>query len=523
MKRIWTAVLAVLLFSSLAFTLTPQTGSGANEYTILWTNIYGNPVNQTCYDLLQTSDGGYVLQSSNSSFLYGQPVSTQQALALKTDSSGNLLWTKSLPAGNYRGLDGFGIIQTSDDGLVFGYNSGAPQTVMCSIIKTGGDGNLIGQNTTAYCAANFLSQSIDGGLIYGGYFWISGLVTYPWLNKTGSSGNPIWEKTYTSYNTSADGSRLNSISQFNDGGYALFGQSAGPNGLLIKIDSNGNELWYKIYTIFKNFGSSIATTDGGFLVSNEPGLTVSSGLPGLVKLDSSGNIQWNQTYGINISSFVQTDDDGYLVIGGNTLLKLDSSGNSQWSYSFTGSSLSSIIKSNDGNYAIAGSYSSGANTYSWLTKISLTPTPTPTPSPSPTPTPSPSPSPSPTPTFSPSPTPTISPTPTPTPSPSPSPTPAFSPSPTPTISATPSPSPTPSGTPTTTVTSTPSQEPATTMSPTSTFIPTPVPPTSTTETINPTGIPQGVTYGIIVVAFVALTALAVLFLRLRKKSVATVN
>src|SRR5664279_3818531 len=217
------AFLAVLLFSSLAFTLTAQTGRGANQYTILWTNIYGTPVNQTCYYLLQTSDGGYVLQSSNNSFLYGQPVATLQALALKTDSSGNLLWTKSLPAGNWRGLWGYGIIQTANDGLVFGYDSGAPQTVTNVIIETDLNGNLIRQNGTAYCAANFLSQSSDGGLIYGGYFWISGLVTYPWLNKTDSSGNPIWEKTYTSYNTSSSGSSLNGLSQFDDGGYALFG------------------------------------------------------------------------------------------------------------------------------------------------------------------------------------------------------------------------------------------------------------------------------------------------------------
>ncbi len=436
------------------------------------------------------------MQSSNNSFLYDEPVVTPQALALKTDSSGNLLWTKNLLVGTWRGLGGYGIIQTSDDGLVFGYNIGAPQTVTCSIIKTDQNGNLIRQNATAYCAANFLSQSIDGGIIYGGYFWVSGMVTYPWLNKTDSSGNPIWEKTYTSYNTSSVGSRLNSISQFKDGGYALFGQSAGPNGLLIKIDSNGNELWHKTYTIFNIFDSSIATNDGGFLVSNGPDPIVSNGQQELVKLDSYGNIQWNQTYGINISSFIQTDDNGYLVIGDNTLLKLDSSGNSQWSHTYTDSSLSSVIRSNDGNYAIAGSYAIGANTYSLLTKISLNPEPTPTSSLSPTPTPSPLPTPTPTP--SPSPTPTAPPTSSSSPS-----------TPIPTHSAT--------TTPSTTLTPTPSP------TPTEVFTPTSAPSTSTTETINPTTIPQGATYGILVAAFVAVTALVMVYLRLRKKSVAAVD
>lgn len=484
----YTAFLAVLLLSSLAFTLTSQTGMGANQYTILWTNIYGTPVNQTCYHLLQTSDGGYVLQSSNSSFLYGQPVSTLQALALKTDSSGNLLWTKSLPAGNWRGLGGYGIIQTSDDGLVFGYNVGGIQTVSSDIIKTDHNGNLIRSNSTVYFAANFLSQSIDGGIIYGGYFWISGMVSYPWLSKTDSSGNQIWEKTYTSYNTSSAGSYLSDIAQFNDGGYALFGQSAEPNGLLIKIDSNGSELWHKIYTIFKIFGSSIATNDGGFLVSNGPDLNVAYGLPGLVKLDSSGNIQWNQTYGINISSFIQTDDNGYLVIGGNTLLKLDSLGNSQWSYTFTDSSLSSIIKSNDGNYAISGSYSIGVNTYSWLTKISLTPTPTPTSSPNPTPTvtPTPKPSSTPTPTLSPSPTPSPTASPTHTPSPTTNPTPTTTPTSNPTTTQTPTPTSTPSPTPTLSPNSTPITTSTPILSPTPTATPTFMASPTPTPTITPT-------------------------------------
>ncbi len=529
MKRIWTTIcLIALLFSSLAFTLTSQTGKAATQYTILWTNIYGTPVNQTCYHLVQTSDGGYALQSTNQSYnIFNIPLPTPQALILKTDSAGNLLWTKSYPISTYRGVWGYGLIQTTDGGLALGYNNGqSGQETVTHVIKTDGNGNQIWEKLQVYHSGTLLLQSSDDGLIFGGTGDLARALRYPWLNKIDSSGNPVWAKTYISYNTSSDGSYLNGISQFNDGGYALFGASAGLNGLLIKIDSNGDELWHKIYTIFETFGSSITTSDDGFLVSNGPGLY---GLQGLVKLDSSGNIQWNQTFGINISSFIQTDDDGYLVIGGNTLLKLDSSGNNQWSYTFTGTNLSGIIRCNDGSYAIAGTYSIGANTYSWLSKISLTPTPTPTPSPTPTPTPSPSPTP--TPTLSPSPTPTVSPTPTPTPSPSPTPTPTLSPSPTPTVSptptptpiTTPTPSPTPSGSPTPTVTSTTNQEPAATVSPTSTLIPTPVPPTSTTETINPTGIPQGVTYGIIVVAFVAVTASVVLFLRLRKKSVGTVN
>jgi predicted secreted protein len=64
----------------------------------------------------------------------------------------------------------------------------------------------------------------------------------------------------------------------------------------------------------------------------------------ILKLDSSGNIQWQKTYGgsiIDIARSIQTtSDDGYIVAGETTsfgagnrdfwILKMDSSGNIQW-------------------------------------------------------------------------------------------------------------------------------------------------------------------------------------------------
>ena len=111
----------------------------------------------------------------------------------------------------------------------------------------------------------------------------------------------------------------NSIVQTSDGGYALAGY-ANDNGLmpwLVKIDSNGNVLWNQTYS---EFGSGlirdlIQTSDGGFAFAGNAGCGVPEGI--LVKTDSSGNVQWSVSNGPSAIAFsvIQTADGGYVFAG----------------------------------------------------------------------------------------------------------------------------------------------------------------------------------------------------------------
>ena len=97
----------------------------------------------------------------------------------------------------------------------------------------------------------------------------------------------------------------------------------------------------------------------------------------LVKTDNEGNIQWSKTYGGSDDDrgehLIQTNDGGFLLAGYTTssdgdisqnagfydhwLLKLDASGNIQWerSYGFSGSDqLFSVIQTTDGGYFTGG-------------------------------------------------------------------------------------------------------------------------------------------------------------------------
>ena len=133
--------------------------------------------------------------------------------------------------------------------------------------------------------------------------------------------------------------------------------------------------------------SVVQTADGGYAMAGYTGGgTVISDF-WLVKVDSSGNMEWNKTYGGTDTDYalsvVHTDDGGYAIagltssfdIGGGDvwLVKTDSAGNIEWSRTYGGSeydSASCVIQTVDGGYAIAGvteSFGAGGFDF-WLVK-----------------------------------------------------------------------------------------------------------------------------------------------------------
>jgi len=163
------------------------------------------------------------------------------------------------------------------------------------------------------------------------------------------------------------------VVQTSDGGYAIIGImgsiSAGDAiGWLVKTDSDGNIEWDKTYDE-GSMGSILQASDGGYTIA---GSTSSFGAGRsdfwLVKTDSSGNMEWNHTYGgpkdDYACSIVQTNDGGYAIAGDTNsygfgytdfwLVKTDSSGNMEWNQTHGYGNANSVIETSDGGYAMAG-------------------------------------------------------------------------------------------------------------------------------------------------------------------------
>jgi len=316
-----------------------QRNYGLSGYLQGWNRTYGGTSGDYASALVQTSDGGYALAGATNSFGAGN----DDFWLVKTDAAGSAQWNKT-----YGGTD-------AED-------------------------------------ANALVQTSDGGYALAGWTESFGAGWFDfWLVKTDSAGTMQWNQTYGG--TSDD--RASALVQTSDGGYALAGLTyPGDVGngdfWLVKADASGNMMWNKTYggTNSDWAYALVQTSDGGYALA---GWTNSFGAGWsvfwLVKTDSAGTMQWNQTYGGTGSdgayALVQTGDGGYALAGYTMsfgaggydawLVKTDDSGNMQWNKTYGGTSddvAYALVQTSDGGYALAGYTNSfGAGNFDfWLVK-----------------------------------------------------------------------------------------------------------------------------------------------------------
>jgi hypothetical protein len=234
--------------------------------------------------------------------------------------------------------------------------------------------------------ATCTQQTTDGGYIVAGYAnRTSDDVTgnhggYDfWVVKLSVTGTLQWQQCYGG---SSDDMAY-CIQQTADGGYIVSGSTVSTDGQvtglhpspgnplwgdywIIKIDNNGALQWQRTLggTGFDEAHSIVQTTDGGYIVSgvtnSGDGDFVNGG--NIVKLSSTGAIQWNSYQGGSFNySVKQTTDGGYIVAGTIlnqfSVLKLDSSGAHQWWKFYGGSGYdqaNSAMQTTDGGYILAG-------------------------------------------------------------------------------------------------------------------------------------------------------------------------
>ena len=176
-----------------------------------------------------------------------------------------------------------------------------------------------------------------------------------------------------------------------DGGYAVAASGNDSttgflDAMIIRLDSNANELWSKQYGGFSSdFTSSIApTADGGFVVaattysfSSDPGTTSDWWL---LRLNDQGDTLWTRTFpkpGNDRMYDIHVNRDGSLLLTGwisisgyarGTIMKVSEQGDSLWSFSL-GSSGNSFAQFSselsDGRYVMAGARLFG-NWQAWI-------------------------------------------------------------------------------------------------------------------------------------------------------------
>jgi hypothetical protein len=330
---------------------------------IEWQKTIGGNDDEMHNSIEQTADGGYILGGQSRSNISGDKTENSNGLydfwIVKTDVSGNIQWQNTIGGSDNDYL--FSLHQTSDGGYILGGSSksniSGDKTENSEgdydywIVKTDSTGSIQWQNTIGGSDYDYLfsiQQTADGGYILGGYSDSNisgdktensnGMYDY-WIVKTDAAGSIQWQNTIGgSWND-----YLSSLQQTADGGYILGGYSVSnisgdktedrigfTDYWIVKTDSSGNIQWENtiggtdedfLYTIQQTF-------DGGYVMGGYSQSEISAdktenscGMADywIVKTDASGSIQWQNTIGgtnIEVGYDIQQTDNGDFIVGG---------------------------------------------------------------------------------------------------------------------------------------------------------------------------------------------------------------
>ena len=253
--------------------------------------------NDTVYSYLgvlqskQTYDKGFILVGDvDASGQYNTDI-----LLIKTDSLGNKLWQKTY---NYLGFDrGWNVIQTPDIGFLIGaggYKAGVPNSYNGLVIKTDSFGNeqwrrpFGGVYDDDKCV---VANHPDGSFIVATSYSI--IDSFPNdldddgvkkinIIKLSSSNQVIWNKQYgpIEYGRSVGNLVIDKqnniiVAGQSDNYHYNWDSTYSENGVLLKVNTNGDSLWYREFVKLStwcaenSFYDLKQTSDGGFIMCGQ--------------------------------------------------------------------------------------------------------------------------------------------------------------------------------------------------------------------------------------------------------------
>lgn len=439
----------LLLFSILILSIP---FSKAQNPSIEWQKCMGGSEDDKGHSIIQTTDGGFIsvgLTRSTDFDLIGNLTSSWSDLfVVKFSSNGIVEWKKCI--GGTGGEYYPSIIETNDGNyLIAGASSSNDEDVSGNhgnyngidwnldawIVKLDNFGNIIWQKCyggSDHEIVRRLIQIPDGGFVFAGYTAsydgdLDNLNFFEnnqqgWVVKIDSIGTIQWQKLigglgedflYSIQLTSDSGFIVAGVTTSHDGD--VIGNYGVESAWVVKLSNTGSIQWQKC--IGRGYYSKATDvkqcSDGGYIVACEKMVPVGTEMGYsqgyVIKLTSSGNVEWEKQLGGNRDDFlnsIQETVDGGFIVGGSTyswdgdlqgtpylgnldywIIKLSSIGNIEWQRRIGGNNvdrLFSILQTSDLGYILAGETKSknndviglhlnGSNSYyydMWIVKLS---------------------------------------------------------------------------------------------------------------------------------------------------------
>jgi len=191
---------------------------------------------------------------------------------------------------------------------------------LCFLISTALSAQITFQKTYGgeyYESATCMVKHPEGGfLIIGNTMSYGGHYQDIYALRVNQLGEIMWTKTYGGPGSN----KGNAVCVTNDSGFIITGHSYILNDddiFVVRTDKNGDTLWTKLYgdTGRYDIGNSIhQTVDGGFLIGGLSGNNnQSNGI--LLRINSQGDKLWSRKFGTIIRSVSCTNNDEYIAYG----------------------------------------------------------------------------------------------------------------------------------------------------------------------------------------------------------------
>lgn len=260
-----------------------------------------------------TSTGqGIALDSAENIYIIGK--SNDNIALLKYDTTGALVWDRTLSVGTDAG---YGIVIDSSDNI---YITGANSTNSIFYSKYSTAGAIVWQKQLDVATVTDVGYGItsdsSGNIYIIGAIADTASTSYTLLTKASSAGTVLWQCALGAPAV-ADRSyavKLDSLENI----YVAVNSSSSTN--LIKLDTNGNLLWQQQLTgtVPITNAIDIDSLDNVYLTGNYGGALTSF----IAKYDSLGNIQWEKsldTSSVNdITNCIAIDNFDNIYIGGQS-------------------------------------------------------------------------------------------------------------------------------------------------------------------------------------------------------------
>jgi hypothetical protein len=373
------AIVCSIVLCSLAIGFQPV-GTISEPPFLQWEKTYGY---SNGVQVIQTTDNGFLVAGIQSNYSISDPTFHTSAMLIKTDQFGSLEWQRSylMPndgpnsfiTNNARGeyiISGISPIDSSRASTVFqtfdgGYILAGVETWkynadLYSSAITGGDLNVNALVSNQGKSSNMGNVKITNGR------W-----TIPFLMKTDSEGNVLWNKTYLPPPSFDKGpfvipanAQVRMAIRTSDEGYLLAGTINDQEFLwVIKTDSLGNEQWNKIYDIETSPSNNvelyyIGETSDGYVISAH------FATYWFLKTDFNGNITLSQAPNETNSaynSFLKSSNGQYIWVGFTRfsqqtvghILTIDLQGNVELNKTYPSASwLGSGTATSDGGFVL---------------------------------------------------------------------------------------------------------------------------------------------------------------------------